>query len=239
MAAQKVEKNVGEDIELAVYDASGELTDETVVLPGDIFDVPLNIPLIHQVVQAQRGAARAGTHTTKTRGEVSGGGKKPWRQKGTGRARHGSIRAPQWKGGGVAHGPQSRSYAERTPKKMKAGALRSALSDRARNNELYVAQSVIAGETPSTKLALETIGKITDAKRVLVVHDRYEDDAIIIEKSYANVPGVHTLWADQLNTYDVIDAQSVVFTVDALNSYVERVQARRNRLNEQKKEDTK
>ena len=229
--AQKVyAKNLaGNDTRLQVFNAEGELTDEEVTLPGDIFDVPLNIPLIHQVVEAQRAAARAGTHSTKTRGEVSGGGKKPWRQKGTGRARHGSIRSPQWKGGGVAHGPKPRNYSQRTPKKMKAAALRSALSDRARNGRLYVAEGVIAGDTPSTRLAIETIQKVTDSKRVLIVHDRYEDGAIVLEKSYANAPGVHTLWVDQLNTLDVIDAESVVFTLVALNAYVESVNARKQK----------
>ena len=125
-------KNItaGEDRKVPVYDAEGAKTKATVVLPASIFDVALNIPLIHQVVEAQRAAARQGTHATKTRSEVSGGGKKPWRQKGTGRARQGSIRAPQWKGGAVVHGPQPRDYSQRTPKKMIAGALRSALSDR-------------------------------------------------------------------------------------------------------------
>ena len=229
--AQKVysKNRAGSDTQLQVFNSDGELTDEEVTLPGDIFDVPLNIPLIHQVVEAQRAAARAGTHSTKTRGEVSGGGKKPWRQKGTGRARHGSIRSPQWKGGGVAHGPKPRNYSQRTPKKMKAAALRSALSDRARNGRLYVAEGVITGDTPSTRLAIETIQKITDSKRILIVHDRYEDGAIVLEKSYANVPGVHTLWVDQLNTHDVIDAESVVFTLVALNDYIESVNARKQK----------
>lgn len=225
MASAKVaDKRVGKDIEVVVLDQDGENTGETLTLPGVIFDVPLNIPLIHQVVEAQRAAARAGTHSTKTRGEVRGGGKKPWRQKGTGRARHGSIRAPQWKGGGVVFGPKPRSYDQRTPKKMKAGALRSALSDRARNDRLYVAEAVVTTDVPSTRMAKEVISKITDSDRVLIVHDRFQDDATIIEKSYSNIPGVHTLWQDQLNTLDVLDAESVVFTKTALENYIDRVQ---------------
>lgn len=225
MAKAKVaDKRVGEDTEVVVLDVDGEETAGMVTLPGAIFDVPLNIPLIHQVVEAQRAAARAGTHSTKTRGEVRGGGKKPWRQKGTGRARHGSTRAPQWKGGGVVFGPKPRSYDQRTPKKMKAGALRSALSDRARNDRLYVAEAVVSSDVPSTRMAEEIISKITDSDSILIVHDRFEDDAIVLEKSYSNVPGVHTLWEDQLNTLDVIDAESVVFTVAALENYIARVE---------------
>lgn len=220
---------VREDVELTVFNSEGNQTSNTVTLPAEIFDVPLNIPLIHQVVEAQRAAARAGTQSTKTRGEVRGGGKKPWRQKGTGRARHGSIRAPQWKGGGVALGPKPRSYAQRTPKKMKAGALRSALSDRARNNRIYVAEGLLDDGVPSTKLAMETLAKITDSNRVLIVHDRYEDGAVVLEKSYSNIPGVHTLWVDQLNTYDVIDAESIVFTTAAIEQYIERVQKNRTK----------
>src|SRR5690606_35830437 len=141
----------------------------SVELPADVFDVQANIPLMHQVVVAQLAAARQGTHKTKTRGEVSGGGRKPYRQKGTGRARQGSIRAPQFTGGGVVHGPVPRDYSQRTPKKMKRAALRGALSDRARNGRLYVVETFVTGEKPSTKAALATLRKVTDARRVLVV----------------------------------------------------------------------
>ncbi len=216
---------VGADIEVPVYDAAGKKTKATFVLPGSIFDVPLNIPLIHQVVEAQRAAARQGTHATKTRGMVSGGGKKPWRQKGTGRARQGSIRAPQWKGGGVVHGPQPRDYSQRTPKKMIAGALRSALSDRARNQAIFVFSALVEGERPSTKAAIATLSKVTDAKKVLVVIDRDEAGAELAAKSYTNIPGAHVIWADQINAYDVVDSDRIVATEAALTQYISRVQA--------------
>lgn len=223
MATKDLTTQVGEDREVKVLDGTGSDTGKTVTLPGYIFDVRLNIPLIHQVVEAQRAAARQGTHATKTRSMVRGGGKKPWRQKGTGRARQGSIRAPQWAGGGVAHGPQPRDYSQRTPKKMIAGALRSALSDRARNEALFVLDGVVGGDFPSTKAAIATLKSITEEPRVLMVIDRDEDDSEIAAKSYSNIPGVHIIWSDQLNTYDVVDATIVVFTVEALNSYVARV----------------
>lgn len=190
---------------------------DTIELPAKYFDVDLNIPLIHQVVKAQLGAARAGTHKVKTRGEVRGGGKKPWRQKGTGRARQGSIRAPQWVGGGVVHGPQPRSYAERTPKKMKAAALYSALSDRFRGGRIHVILGLLEGDTPSTKTARVALDKIVDGRKALVVVTR-EDD--LNRLSVRNLPSVHVLWADQLNTYDVINAEDVVFTKDALESFI-------------------
>lgn len=231
MAAKQ--KVVGVDRDVPVYDAEGVETTTTVVLPAEIFDVPLNIPLIHQVVEAQRAAARQGTASTKTRGEVSGGGKKPWRQKGTGRARQGSIRAPQWTGGGVVHGPKPRDYSQRTPKKMKAGALRSALSDRARNDAIFVFEGMIATDRPSTKVAIATLRNVTDARKVLVVIDRDEFGADIVVKSYSNIPGVHVLWSDQLNTYDVIDAERVTFTEAALDSYITRVMRAWGRLAEE------
>src|ERR1700752_4311393 len=149
--------------------AASAATPAAVALPAEIFDAKVNVPLIHQVVVAQEAAARQGTHATKTRGEVRGGGKKPYRQKGTGRARQGSIRAPQFAGGGVVHGPQPRSYEQRTPKKMKAAALRGALSDRARHGRVHVVSGFVAGETPSTKAALATLAKATETERVLVV----------------------------------------------------------------------
>lgn len=216
-----------QDRTVKVYNAEGTVTKATVVLPASIFDVPLNIPLIHQVVEAQRAAARQGTAATKTRGDVAGGGKKPWRQKGTGRARQGSIRAPQWKGGGVVHGPQPRDYSQRTPKKMIAGALRSALSDRARNDALYVFSSLVEDAKPSTKAALNTLRSVTDAKKVLIALDRDSELAQATVLSYQNIPGVHVVWVDQLNTYDVVDADRVVFTEAALDSYINRVLAAR------------
>ena len=151
-------------------------TSGTVELPAEIFDVQTNVPLIHQVVVAQQAAARQGTHSTKTRGEVRGGGRKPYRQKGTGRARQGSTRAPQFAGGGVVHGPQPRDYSQRTPKKMKAAALRGALSDRARNGRVHVLSSLVEGDAPSTKAAVAALAAVSERKHLLVVVER--DDVI-------------------------------------------------------------
>jgi large subunit ribosomal protein L4 len=189
----------------------------SVELPGDIFDVQANIPLMHQVVVAQLAAARAGTHKAKTRGEVRGGGKKPYKQKGTGRARQGSLRAPQFTGGGVVHGPVPRDYSQRTPKKMKAAALRGALSDRARAGQVHVVEAFVSGETPSTKAALGTLAKITEAKRVLVVLTAADETNWL---SLRNEPRVHLIEAGQLNTYDVLVADDVVFTKDALDEFL-------------------
>jgi large subunit ribosomal protein L4 len=186
-------------------------------LPAEIFDVQVNVPLIHQVVVAQLAAARQGTHSTKTRGEVRGGGRKPYRQKGTGRARQGSTRAPQFAGGGTVHGPQPRDYAQRTPKKMKAAALRGALSDRARFGRIHVIDTVVTGEVPSTKAAAELLAGLTDRKNLLVVLERGNEVAF---KSVRNLPNVHVLHADQLNTYDVLCADDVVFTQAALDAFV-------------------
>ena len=186
-------------------------------LPVDIFDVQTNIPLIHQVVVAQLAAARQGTHSTKSRGEVSGGGKKPYRQKGTGRARQGSTRAPQFTGGGVVHGPQPRDYSQRTPKKMIAAALRSALSDRARNERIHAITELVAGQNPSTKSAKSFLSSLTDNKKVLVVIGRSD---VVGAKSVRNLPGVHVISPDQLNTYDVLNADDLVFSVEALNAYI-------------------
>ncbi len=185
-------------------------------LPGELFDVQTNVPLIHQVVVAQQAAARQGTHATKTRGDVAGGGAKPWRQKGTGRARQGSRRAPQWTGGGVVHGPQPRDYSQRTPKKMIAAALRGALSDRARDGRVHVVESIVTGETPSTKAALKALAEVGSTK-LLVVLDREEDVAWL---SLRNVPTVHALAVDQLNAYDVLVSDDVVFTTAALATFV-------------------
>src|SRR5664280_9379 len=186
-------------------------------LPAHLFDVQTNVPLIHQVVVAQQAAARQGTHSTKTRGDVRGGGIKPWRQKGTGRARQGSRRAPQWVGGGVVHGPHPRSYAQRTPKKMIAAALRGVLSDRVRDGKLYVLDTLVAGEIPSTKAALAALAAIGDYRSAIVVLHRDEDVAWL---SLRNLAGVHAIAVDQLNVYDVIVNESVVFTTKALEAFV-------------------
>ncbi|MGW4057180.1 50S ribosomal protein L4 [Amycolatopsis sp. NPDC004747] len=191
--------------------------DGTVDLPAEIFDVQANVALMHQVVVAQQAAARQGTHDTKTRGEVRGGGKKPYRQKGTGRARQGSTRAPQFAGGGVVHGPTPRDYTQRTPKKMKAAALRGALSDRARAGQLHVVTELVTGEKPSTKAAKSVLAAVTAAKRVLVVLDRADELSWV---SLRNLPEVHLLWADQLNTYDVLVNDDVVFTKAAYDAFV-------------------
>jgi large subunit ribosomal protein L4 len=203
-----------------VLDPAGE-TKGSVELPEKIFAAKVNIPLMHQVVVAQRAAARQGTHATKTRGMVSGGGKKPYRQKGTGRARQGSTRAPQFTGGGTVHGPQPRDYSQRTPKKMKAAALRGALSDRAASERLYVVTAFIEGDVPSTKGALAVLDRVTGGARrnVLVVTTR-EDE--VSWKSLRNLPYVHLLTQDQLNTYDVLVSDHVVFTEAALNAFIGR-----------------
>jgi large subunit ribosomal protein L4 len=189
--------------------------DGSIELPAELFDAPANIALMHQVVTAQRAAARQGTHSTKTRGEVSGGGRKPYRQKGTGRARQGSTRAPQFTGGGIVHGPKPRDYTQRTPKKMIAAALRGALSDRARNGRIHAVTELVAGQTPSTKNAKSFLGSLTDRKQVLVVIGRSDEAGA---KSARNLPGVHVLAPDQLNTYDVLRSDDVVFSVEALNA---------------------
>ncbi|MGH3405199.1 MAG: 50S ribosomal protein L4 [Streptosporangiaceae bacterium] len=192
-------------------------------LPAEIFDAKVNVPLIHQVVVAQEAAARQGTHATKTRGMVRGGGKKPYRQKGTGRARQGSIRAPQFTGGGVVHGPQPRSYAQRTPKKMKAAALRGALSDRARHGRVHVVASLVEGDTPRTKQAVAALAAVTGRPAgtapVLVVASVTDQ---VTWLSLRNAAGVHLLDEGQLNTYDVLVSDHVVFTQAALDSFVAR-----------------
>jgi large subunit ribosomal protein L4 len=206
MAAQKID----------VKSPAGE-TEGSVELPAELFDAPANIALLHQVVTAQLAAARQGTHSTKTRAEVRGGGRKPYRQKGTGRARQGSTRAPQFTGGGVVHGPHPRDYSQRTPKKMIAAALRGALSDRARNGRIHAITELVSGQTPSTKSAKGFLGTLTDRKQVLVVIGRSDQTGL---KSIRNLPGVHILSPDQLNTYDVLRADDVVFSVEALNAYI-------------------
>ena len=186
-------------------------------LPAEIFDVAVNVPLIHQVVVAQQAAARQGTASTKRRGEVRGGGRKPYKQKGTGRARQGSTRAPQFAGGGVVHGPQPRSYAQRTPKKMKAAALRGALSDRARNGRIHVIDSLVAGAAPSTKAALASLAGISDRRHFLVVLERNDT---VTWLSLRNAPDVHIVAVDQLNTYDVLASDDVVFSQGAYDAFV-------------------
>jgi large subunit ribosomal protein L4 len=193
--------------------------DGSVDLPADGFDVQANIPLMHQVVVAQQAAARQGTHSAKTRGEVSGGGKKPYRQKGTGRARQGSIRAPQFAGGGVVHGPTPRDYSQRTPKKMKAAALKGALSDRARADRVHVIESFGGDDGPSTKTALAALVATTESRKVLVVLAR-ED--LAGWKSLRNVPAVHLIEAGQLNTYDVLVNDDVVFSRTGLDAFLAR-----------------
>lgn len=205
------------DLTVDVVDAKGKKAGKT-DLPAELFDAQTNIPLIHQVVVAQLAAARQGTHSTKTRGEVRGGGSKPWRQKGTGRARQGSRRAPQWTGGGVVHGPTPRDYSQRTPKKMVAAALRGALSDRARDGQVYVISEIVSGDKPSTKSAIAALTAVAgDLDKVLVVLDRFEEIAWL---SLRNVPTVHALAVDQLNTYDVLVNEKVVFTSAALAAFV-------------------
>jgi large subunit ribosomal protein L4 len=197
--------------------------DKTIELPEEIFGAKVNVPLIHQVVVAQQAAARQGTHATKTRGEVRGGGKKPYRQKGTGRARQGSLRAPQYTGGGVVHGPQPRSYAQRTPKKMKAAALRGALSDRLSHGRVQVVSAFVDGDVPRTKDALAVLASaVAPGAKVLVVAHRDDE---LTWKSLRNVASVHVLTEDQLNTYDVLASDHVVFTEQALTAFVTRGRA--------------
>jgi large subunit ribosomal protein L4 len=191
----------------------------TAELPAELFDVPANIPLIHQVVTAQLAAARQGTHATKSRGEVRGGGAKPHRQKGTGRARQGSKRAPQYVGGGIVHGPQPRSYAQRTPKKMITAALRGALSDRARDGRVHVVSELVSGDVPSTKAAVAVLAAVTTSDKVLAVIHREQDLAWL---SLRNVMSVQVIVVDQLNAYDVLVNDDVVFTSAALHAYIER-----------------
>ena len=206
------------DLTVDVIDASGKKAGKA-ELPAALFDVQLNIPLVHQVVVAQLAASRQGTHDTKTRAEVRGGGIKPWRQKGTGRARHGSRRSPIWTGGGVVHGPTPRDYAQRTPKKMIAAALRGALSDRARDGQIFIVSEIVSGEVPSTKAALQVLDGLSGRRHVLVVVERGDE---LAWKSLRNVERVHLIVADQLNTYDVLVSDDVVFTAGALDEFLGR-----------------
>ncbi|SJM52127.1 LSU ribosomal protein L4p (L1e) [Corynebacterium glutamicum] len=206
------------NLKLDVQTADGNING-SVELPAEIFDREVSVALLHQVVNAQLAAARQGTHSTKTRGEVRGGGRKPFRQKGTGRARQGSIRAPHFTGGGISHGPKPRDYSQRTPKKMIKAALYGALSDRARNARIHVVSELVPGQTPSTKSAKAFIERLTERKSVLLVVSREDINA---QKSANNLPGVHILAADQLNTYDVLKSDDVVFSVEALHTFINR-----------------
>jgi large subunit ribosomal protein L4 len=201
---------------LDVVDVQGNKAG-SVELPAELFDVPTNVPLIHQVVVAQLAAARQGTHSTKTRGEVSGAGRKPFKQKGTGRARQGSIRAPHMTGGGVVNGPKPRNYAQRTPKKMIAAALLGSLSDRARGDRLHVIESLALGESPSTKAVIALLDTIASSKHVLIVLDRDDE---LSRRSVGNIPTVHVLPPDQLNAYDVLVSDDIIFTKAAFEAFV-------------------
>ena len=216
MTADARSKSGGAALKIDVHTPAGK-KDGSVELPAELFDAEANIALMHQVVEAQLAAKRQGTHSTKTRGEVRGGGKKPYRQKGTGRARQGSTRAPQFTGGGVVHGPQPRDYSQRTPKKMIAAALRGALSDRARNGRIHAVTELVEGQTPSTKSAKTFLATLTENKHVLIVIGRSDEAGAL---SVRNLPGVHVLTPDQLNTYDVLKADDVVFSVEALDAYI-------------------
>ena len=206
------------NLQLDVHTSEGK-TNGSVDLPAEIFDTEASIALMHQVVNAQLAAARQGTHATKTRGDVRGGGRKPFRQKGTGRARQGSIRAPHYTGGGTVHGPQPRDYAQRTPKKMIKAALFGALSDRARNERIHVIEELVPGQKPSTKSAKAFLESLTERKNVLLVIGREDINA---RRSANNLPNVQILDAGQLNTYDVLYSDDVVFSVEALHTFINR-----------------
>ncbi len=197
--------------------AAGGKKAGSVTLPAEVFDAKTNVPLIHQVVVAQRAAARQGTHSTLRRGEVSGAGRKPFKQKGTGRARQGSIRAPHMTGGGIVHGPKPRDYSQRTPKKMIAAALTGALSDRFRGERIHAIDSFGIEGTPSTKAASAVLKSLGAVKNVLVVIERGDDITI---KSVRNLPEVHVLTFDQLNAYDVLVSDDIVFTKGALDAFI-------------------
>ena len=206
-----------------LYDKTGKNVGN-VELSDSLFAAPVNAAVLHQVVTAQLAGRRTGTADTKTRGEVRGGGRKPYRQKGTGRARQGSTRAPQFTGGGTVHGPTPRDYTQKTPKKMKAAALRGALSDRARAGAVQVVSSIVDGDAPSTKAArkvvealLRGIESAGERTRVLAVIGR--DDSVSL-LSLRNLPQVHILWPDQLNTYDVLVNDVVLFTSAALETFL-------------------
>ncbi|WP_438854072.1 50S ribosomal protein L4 [Agromyces sp. M3QZ16-3] len=209
-----------------VLDVTGKKSG-SIELPAELFDVQTNVPLIHQVVVAQLAAARQGTHKTKTRGEVSGAGRKPFKQKGTGRARQGSIRAPHMTGGGVVHGPQPRDYSQRTPKKMIAAALLGALSDRARGGRIHAVESLANGEAPKTKDAVALLASVAPSRHQLVVLTRDEE---LSERAVRNIPTVHVLPVDQLNAYDVLVSDDIVFSKAALEAFVAAKQAKKEEV---------
>ena len=199
-----------------IVDVAGKKTGAA-TLPAEIFDVQTNVPLLHQVVVAQQAAARQGTQSTLKHGEVSGTGKKPFKQKGTGRARQGSLRAPQMRGGYITHGPKPRTYEQRTPKKMIAAAIKGALSDRARNGRLHVVAELFKDGAPSTKSAASILATLTGGRKALVVLDRSDD---LSYKSLRNLKDVHVLPVDQVNAYDVVLSDDVVFTKAALDEFI-------------------
>ena len=220
MVSTTASKTAIATVTFKVANATGKAAG-TVKAPAAVFgiaddEVQAHIPLIHQVVVAQQAAARQGTHSVKTRGDVSGGGKKPWKQKGTGRARQGSIRSPQWVHGGVAHGPVPRKYDQRTPKKMKAAALRYVLSDRANAGRIAIVDLSVK-DKPSTKAAVAALNPITADNFTTVVLSRENVNEWL---SLRNIPTVHVIFADQLNPYDVVSAQYVVFTKDGFNAFL-------------------
>ena len=199
-----------------VVDMNGKKV-STVELSDAVFGITPNEKAVHEAVVNFLANQRQGTQNTKIRKEVRGGGKKPWRQKGTGHARQGSIRAPQWYHGGVVHGPVPRDYSQRTPKKMIAAALRGALSDRARNDRIHAVTELVTGQTPSTKSAKAFLAGLTEHKKVLIVIGRADE---VGAKSVRNLPGVHVISPDQLNTYDVLNSDDVVFSVEALDAFI-------------------
>lgn len=200
-----------------VLDSTGKKAG-SVELPAELFAVEMNVPLVHQVVVAQQAAARQGTHKTKNRGERAGAGRKPFKQKGTGNARQGSVRMPQHRGGGIVHGPTPRDYSQRTPKKMVAAALLQSLSDRARGGRIHVFTELVSGDAPSTRAANAAFRTAAEGRNVLVVVER---DDMITRKSVRNIERAHVLSADQLNAYDVLVADDVVFLKDAFDAFVE------------------
>jgi len=199
-----------------VFDTKGKKSG-SIDLPAEVFDVETNVPLIHQVVTAQLAAARQGTHKTKTRGEVSGSGVKPFKQKGTGRSRQGSVRAPEHRGGGTVHGPQPRDYSQRTPKKMIAAALKGTLSDRARAGRIHAFESLSVDGVPGTKLAAELLAGRTAGRNVLVVVGEPQGACA---KSVRNLDGVNAIAWGQLNAYDVLVSDDIVFTKAALEAFI-------------------
>lgn len=195
------------EIKAPLFSSTGVAKGE-VILDAEVFGIEPNMAVMHQVVTAQLAGARAGTHKVKTRGEVRGGGKKPWRQKGLGRARQGSIRAPQWKGGGVVHGPQPRDYSQRTPKKMKRLALVSALSARASESAIKVVEP-LDWARPKTKQAVALLGSLGNTGKTLLVLNRHDEE---VARAFHNLPNVVISQPGQVTTYDVLWADQLIFT---------------------------